>query len=164
MIAYEPEPHNHAELQHNTAVFPHVVTVRAAVAGSSGQLVLYRARSSVSHSLYQRAEADASAACEPVQAISLDELFAEHQIERCDLLKLDIEGAEYEVIYGASERTLARVARLAAEYHDPRPDDPAARGRALADYLHQHGFAVRLVPRPRHRNKGRLYAVRAGAG
>lgn len=71
-----------------------------------------------------------------VPTVTLDGLIATYG--SVDLLKLDIEGAEYEALPVASAATLRRIQRIEMEYH---PDgDPEVLFRLLA----QQGFAVRL--------------------
>jgi FkbM family methyltransferase len=75
-----------------------------------------------------------------VRTRSLDSLIAEHG--DVDLLKLDIEGAEFEVLPAA--RQLRRVARIVAELHvgDDGEDRPIVRA------LEASGFHVRLIDAP----------------
>jgi FkbM family methyltransferase len=71
---------------------------------------------------------------------SLDSLIAEHG--DVDLLKLDIEGAEFSVI--PSTRALRRVRRIVAELHFMRPGEE----RGLVRALEQQRFDVRLIEAP----------------
>jgi FkbM family methyltransferase len=50
-----------------------------------------------------------------VPSITLDEVFAQCEIARCKLLKIDCEGAEYEVLL--SSRSISRVEHLSGEVH-----------------------------------------------
>ena len=60
---------------------------------------------------------------------------------RVDLLKLDIEGAEYDVLYGAAPETLARIREIRMEAHDLDGERPQRRG--AADVLRPSvGFAI----------------------
>lgn len=53
-----------------------------------------------------------------VASMTLGDLFEEHDIETCDLLKIDIEGYEYEAIMGSPELFSAgRVKVIALELH-----------------------------------------------
>ena len=52
---------------------------------------------------------------EEVDIISLDNVFNLYHIERCRLLKSDMEGAEYDVLY--SSTVLPRVDYMTAEFH-----------------------------------------------
>ena len=72
-----------------------------------------------------------------VGLISLDEVFDLYGIERCKLLKIDIEGAEYDVLYPAT--VLPRVDFMVAEYHtNTRLDFQARRPEALAVWCANH--------------------------
>ncbi len=53
-----------------------------------------------------------------VPSITLDQIMEQHQIERCPLLKIDIEGGEYDVLYRA--KMLSRVANIRGEFHENR--------------------------------------------
>ena len=53
-----------------------------------------------------------------IECITLADAFARWDIERCDFLKLDCEGAEYEILLRAPSDVYARIHRVALEYHD----------------------------------------------
>ena len=50
-----------------------------------------------------------------IASMTLDQVFSVHEIRRCKLLKIDCEGMEYEILFGA--RVLDRVEYLAGEFH-----------------------------------------------
>jgi FkbM family methyltransferase len=50
-----------------------------------------------------------------VESVTLDQVFADHGIERCRLLKIDCEGSEHEILRAAS--VLGRVDYLSGELH-----------------------------------------------
>lgn len=75
-----------------------------------------------------------------VRAISLDDLVSE--LGRIDLLKIDVEGAEYDVL-GAATR-LDAIAAIVGEMHVEREGD-RTRLDALAAHLGAAGFEVELV-------------------
>ena len=52
-----------------------------------------------------------------VPVISLDDLFDRLEVRNCGLLKLDCEGAEYDILLNASPATLLKVACISMEYH-----------------------------------------------
>ena len=163
VIAYEPYPPHFAQLVKNVAGRANVETVEAAVAGKSGTARLYEPLNegqSGTHSLHPESGGYMSKRFHEVQALSLDELFARHAIEVCDLLKLDVEGSEYEILYGASADTLARVRRIHGEYHDVRREDPRTRIAAFTRFLRDAGFEVEVVPHRRKENHGNFFAAR----
>lgn len=79
-----------------------------------------------------------------VASVTLDQVFARHGIDRCALLKIDVEGAEYEILRASTQ--LRRVDNLRGEFHENRHLlDQGHSMRGLAD--HCAGF----VPRDRIR-------------
>jgi hypothetical protein len=73
-------------------------------------------------------------------SVSVPGLMSAHQIDRIDLLKVDIEGGEF-AVFGPGEnlRWLDRVDQVVMEVH-PQWGDTAA----LVDRLGEHGFGVEL--------------------
>lgn len=72
---------------------------------------------------------------------SLDSVAEQHQVGRIDLLKIDVEGAEGDVLAGA-DRTLGRVSQAVLETIDDHARDVIAR-------LESHGLRARRTTRPR---------------
>ncbi len=164
VLCYEPVPANFAQLERNVSAFAHVKPFREAVAGATGTLRIYQPSSdalSGRHSAYADVNAHLTERYDEVPAQSLDEVFARNAIAACDLLKIDVEGSEYEILHGASEATLARTARIYGEYHDVAPEDPRTRIGAFAEFLRSRGYAVEVRPHRRKANLGLFFATRA---
>jgi FkbM family methyltransferase len=162
VICYEPFPGNLEQLRRNTADWPAVEVVGQAVAGEAGVLRLYRPRGagmSGVHTLHAE-ESHASAEYDEVPATTLDAIFERHGVEHCELLKIDVEGAEYDILGAASGGTFARIERIYGEYHDVRPEDPATRIGSLKRLLVERDFRVRVVPKVGKDNLGMFYAER----
>lgn len=163
VVAVEPEPGNFAALRANLEGLANVDLVREAVADAPGELSLYRDAHGTQggrFTLYRELDPGFLSDTVTVPVTTLDALFARHGVERCDLLKLDAEGAEYDVLYGASPGTLARVGAIAGEYHDVRPEDPRTRVEAFRAFLADQGFGVEVLPGRRHANTGLFFATR----
>lgn len=76
-----------------------------------------------------------------VTATTLSAIMEQHRLSAIDWLKLDCEGAEYDIIYGTPAEVLAKVQQLSIETHvGPTATQQQA---PLADYLQQQGFYVR---------------------
>ena len=52
-----------------------------------------------------------------VSCLTLSELFTENNLDGCDLLKLDCEGAEYDILYNTPKETLNIIDQMAIEVH-----------------------------------------------
>jgi FkbM family methyltransferase len=59
-----------------------------------------------------------------VKSKSLFDIFSENNIQECDFLKLDCEGAEYEIINSLTSEFLNKIKKSAIEYHlaDTHPE------------------------------------------
>lgn len=148
VIAYEPASSNYARLQENLAAnhVTNVEAIQAAVAGERGTLELMwseRATAGASAMLPDAAKASLERdgwIRESVPCVTLDDIFARHQLSRCAFLKLDCEGAEWGIAQRAE--SLARVDALALELH--LPTSRQAEGVAAL----QQEFGTLLARRP----------------
>jgi FkbM family methyltransferase len=158
VVALEPEPGNFGLLSENLARngASNVEARQCALANVSGAVDFVAGDRTSSGSIVLRAGAS-----HVVEAVTLDAIVEE--TGPVDLLKLDIEGAEFDVLDGASEQTLRRVAAIAAELH---LDGTAARLGPTLGHLRRAGFLVSLRSPPTAywresvravlRNRGRL--------
>jgi FkbM family methyltransferase len=69
------------------------------------------------------------------RTISLDDVFSENNIESCDLVKFDCEGAEYQILAAASKFSFERIKNVALEFHNGQVD-------RLKESLERGGFEV----------------------
>lgn len=76
-----------------------------------------------------------------VPTITLDGLFTEHSLERVDLLKCDIEGAE-DKIFGVSSLLRTSVRKIVVEIHNP---PSGLTSEILVPQLESMGFRCQLV-------------------
>jgi FkbM family methyltransferase len=75
-----------------------------------------------------------------VPSLTLESILDVNHVARCDLLKMDIEGAEYDVLE-SSRHVLPRVGRLVMEHHPTRTRQV---GDAVA-LLREEGFTTTVV-------------------
>lgn len=161
IFVYEPAPDNNAQLHRNVAQsgFLHVHAYAAAIAGSkSDRQFFYDNTNTAMHGLFQNQKNDRALL---VPATTLADIFLEHAIDRCNFLKMDCEGAEYEILYNTPRAVLQKIDRIAMEYHVPpfyglndRDHNPTY----LAAFLRDAGFSVRMAPE--NRMHGLLFASR----
>lgn len=79
-----------------------------------------------------------------VECVALKSIFERQGIETCNLLKMDCEGAEYDILMTAPETLLARIQKVTLEYHDHPVETPAT----LQAFLEKRGFVVSLARLP----------------
>jgi FkbM family methyltransferase len=61
-----------------------------------------------------------------VECTSLDSLLQDLHIERCDFLKMDCEGAEYEILKNTSGDSFRKIVRISIECHENRMAEAVA--------------------------------------
>jgi FkbM family methyltransferase len=161
VLSFEPMPENFERLRANTTGLENVFAFRQAVGGHDGALSLYcstTSRGTGRFSTQPQPEIHDASQASQVECISLDTLFRRHNVARCDLLKIDIEGSEYDVLLKAPDDVLARIDRIHGEYH-PANDRPDALN-ALRGRLEKSGFRSRFVGQARDTRYGMFFANR----
>ena len=92
-----------------------------------------------------------------VNAVTLADVLTEHALDSVDLLKLDCEGAEYEILMSAPEETLAEVQRIVMEYHNVDAEHTHIQ---LIRFLEAAGYTVSWEQNIVHEEIGYLFAAR----
>ena len=127
-----------------------VVMIKAALGGAEGEVEINTAgsRSSVHWG------DNPGEKVEKVRCTTLATVMQEQGIEKLDLLKLDCEGAEWE-IFPTSEALLPRIRQICMEYHSTKEWNQVR----LAEWLRARGYEVWYTGDAKTWN-GLLWAVR----
>jgi FkbM family methyltransferase len=149
--AVEPDGRALRKLRRNVAGLPGVTVHHLALAGEDGRRTFYEAEQTWSSSLM--AEAAGGGRPTTVAALTLEALMRDHVgRQRVDLLKLDVEGAEWEVL---PRQRLAEVANaVAGELHAGLLGDEGLERDAWRHGLQD--FEVRFA---RHHGSGHFVAL-----
>ena len=139
VIAVEPHPENFRLMLQNIALnkLDNVTPVQVALSNHEGYVKLYLSNSSDKHSIVYQA----SAQCMKVPSLTLDGLLRHLDIDYVDLIKIDVEGAEMDVLEGARQTLKKSEKIVVATYHY------ASEPREVAEYLTRSGFEIKEVPR-----------------
>lgn len=134
LLAVEPNPVSFELLRRSLDALPmHVTAVPAACGDTDGEVTLHFERGyTVSSSITEFASATESV---PTRMRRLEDLLREASIERVDILKIDVEGAEELVLRGAGP-SIANVARVVLETTE------GSIGSAVRALLASHGFSL----------------------
>ena len=139
IVAIEPDEGNFAMLARNTAGFPNVHLVQAALWSEPGTVSLEDPGDGawgirLSGVASPDAAAGAARRGEGVRAVTVPEIMAEHGLGRIDLLKVDIEGSEMEV-FSRADAWIGSVNAISIELHDRfRPGCSSAFFEAAGDF------------------------------
>lgn len=166
IYSFEPSPDSFALLQENirlnkvTNIYAHAAAVGAkphdmlVLDMTSSEAVQYRTHSRNS---MQTTSQPTCPITMLIPSKSLDQIFDEIPLDSCDFLKIDCEGAEYDILFHTSAATLARIQHICLEYHD---GVTSYSHRDLITFFQDHGFIVRCHPNPVHQQLGLLFASR----
>lgn len=143
LYTYEPVPENYTMLVANIAnnalekiVKPHNV----AVSGVRGTMRLNLSPNNTGgHSMY----AAGGTAAIDVPTTTLPDIFESNNIDRCALLKMDIEGSEYDIFYNLPDAYFEKIDEIRMEVHDI--DTEQKQHDALVDFLAAKGYEVTCV-------------------
>jgi FkbM family methyltransferase len=115
IFAIEPDKNNFKFLKQNTSLFKNVICINKAIWSHSSKMDIVDTNTGnwglqTVEALFENENT--------VEGVSIDIIMAEYKIERIDLLKIDIEGAEKELFSKNYENWLSKTKVLAIELHD----------------------------------------------
>ena len=145
VLAFEPFPENTDWLRRNVSEsnLSNVTVYQKAVAGVTEERILQTCDSWIMHSLSETTGEKSELTNENgnsihVQCVGFNDII--ERIPKCDLLKIDCEGSEYEIFCSSSPETLKKIKRIVGEYHPL--DKDRKNGKALCNYLESKGFDI----------------------
>ena len=122
--------------------FDRVTVVAGAICGEPGQTIPLTVWYNAAGELKTGQVPPDAARVETINAKghTLPEVFALGNIGRCDLLKVDIEGAEYGLFEKITPALWLKISRVVMEVHK----DETHSGREIVEILERNGFRVHL--------------------
>lgn len=114
VYSFEPSPYNYNILLKNLEYnnLNNVKTFNIGVTGTNGKEKLYISKEGSINNLRQDYGDFVEVNCE-----TLENIFKRKNIDKCDFLKMDCEGAEYEILFNTSEDILKRINKISLELH-----------------------------------------------
>ncbi|HVT77696.1 MAG TPA: FkbM family methyltransferase, partial [Acidimicrobiales bacterium] len=146
VMAVEPEPTNADWIERSVARnhYANVEVVRVALAERGGEATLHLGEKSGWHSLLST-DGVATTGEVSVPTQTLDELVAARGVDRVDVIKIDVEGAEERVLAGGGATFAGDHPMLVLlDVHPGRGVDPVALGRRLTEW----GFTLDAAVTP----------------
>lgn len=153
VFAFEPEQTNYKLLEKNTYLnnlAGRIFTCQFGVCGTSGtrQLGLVD-ESSGKNTMFATVDTSKSVS---VECTTLESIIYNNGIDHCSLLKIDCEGAEYEILYNLPEKYFRDIERIFLEYHTVEGES----AEELKNFLLRQGYAISVGLHP-----SMLYAERS---
>lgn len=152
LICIEPVSRNRIVAEHNFRLSDNREKFSLhdlAVTGKSGESIriFLSDKNEGGHSISQEHAAQwGETGYEDVKTISLADLFEIEKVDRCDLLKCDAEGAEFEIFENAPLELLSKIDNLVMEVHLTVEAWSPSRLDSLLEKLRHAGLALRHDP------------------
>ena len=83
-----------------------------------------------------------------VPSTTLNDIFLDNKIEHCDFLKIDCEGAEYEILFSAPKELFSKIEKIVMECHTPQffgIENPAYSYDSMIALLKNLGYKTRII-------------------
>lgn len=155
VVAIEAHPINYKLLEVNVTMnrCNNVITLNKALTGKPmGRARIYEGTHTGGHTIMPRGSAQASSIVYGVPTITLGEVISKYG--PIDLLKIDVEGAEFEVFKHAKEEELRKIRAIVGEIHLDHGDV-----EMIAEKLESAGFKVDYYHPPLAKKEGRRLKV-----
>jgi FkbM family methyltransferase len=143
ILAFEPMPRMFAQLQENIQLngLTRVVVHNTALSNHAGSMTIHAAADAVNEGLGTLYPTGAD--FEPAGTVQLevfDDVCRRHNLERLDVMKLDVEGSELAVLRGAQASLVRFQPILMLELNRPAFAAAGYTPEALIDYLRSLGY------------------------
>jgi len=144
IIALEPEPDNFELLKENlkTNHCKNVITKQVALTHTQETKTnLYISKDTHTHSIVSKTDSSIE-----VNTTTLGKLITQNKLEKISLLKMDIEGAEFEIIKNLSDETWNKIQYLVIEYHPAPRWVQSKPEHYLNELIRTKGFSTEHFP------------------
>ncbi|MBI2634103.1 FkbM family methyltransferase [Candidatus Peregrinibacteria bacterium] len=156
IYAFEPGSGNFQLLKKNLKrnhFEKNIIAKNLAVAGEEGTCELYLSPDSHNHSLLKFGT---KLGTEKVGAVSLSKILDKTGV--VDLIKMDCEGAEFEIIRSLKKHDFERVKNFYLEYHKYSPE---LNEEEIKDILMKNSYKVKVLPSHYDRRLGFIFGFSA---
>lgn len=160
VFAYEPDIENYAAIKENLKLnnVRNVLIKNVAVGAQGGERILYLSRDSHNHSIMGAESAgDYSGVEKKVQVVTLERILEQNRLASVSLVKMDCEGAEFEILENLPVSIFAAVENFYVEYHEYSDEMSGAK---LKEIFRKNGFKVEMRPSFYSKRMGFILASR----
>ena len=136
VYSYEPFEKNFNLLKRNISLngLDNIHIFKQGISGEKGKKELVISQDNTGgHSFYIKGNNKVE-----IETITLKDVFEKNKIKTCDFLKIDCEGAEYEILYKTPLKYLKKIKSITLEYHKNGIVEE------LQKFLEKSGFNIKI--------------------
>lgn len=140
IYSFEPLKENFEILQKNTSQFNNIKAFNVGLGAQSGSFKVYLSDDIENYggvSFYSEVEGNLSDPFSECEVKNVNDVINELDINSLDLIKIDTEGAEYDILTSIEEDMLKKTSWITGELHGNRDFE-------LLNYLYELGFSISL--------------------
>lgn len=154
IYSFEPHLGNYALLKENLKQnrIKNVFPKNLAISNQVGEVELMISKEDLNHSIVHAIEQTGER--QKVSSITLEKMIDRHHLGHIDLLKIDCEGAEFQILEDTPGHVFDKVSHIALEYHDWVPNGDH---RRLKTFLEKRGYKVAVFPNHKMKELGFLW-------
>lgn len=158
IFAIEPEKNNLEFLNlHKTEnKIENIKIYKCAIGKESRDGELFVSDDSINHKVNSKIDKtiNSKLKTQNTRIISLKDFLEENNIKKVSLLKLDIEGGEYDIFENIDKDVFKRIENIVMEYHKKTNRNE----KSLEKILREHGFSVQIFPSQFDKTMGFIFA------
>lgn len=138
ILSYEPIKTNFDQLLKNKKLNATIEMscFNEAVCGHKGSIKIFFDQNdsfSTSASILEDVNNENGDGFEEVPCLTLKDVFDKNKIDNCGLIKIDCEGAEYDILYNTPQDVFDKIDQMALELHECEGQDIASLKKHVAD-------------------------------
>ena len=140
IYTFEPLKENFELLKKNTTQFSNIEIFNFGLGAENGSFKLYLSDDKENYggvSFYSEVEGNLSEPFTECKVKNINDVIQEHNISSVDLIKIDTEGAEYDILTSMTDEFLKKTSWITGELHGNRDFE-------LLNYLNNLGFSISL--------------------
>lgn len=140
IFCFEPVSENYEMLLENLELnkIQNIIPFNLAVARKSARVRIFLNEDKAGHSMFVP-----NSQIIEIESISLKEIFDDNNIEKCGLIKIDCEGAEYEIIDSLPTEYFKKISNFIIEYHFAQKNLELLKN--LKNKLSDLGFKLEII-------------------
>jgi len=154
IYSFEPHNENYKMLKENLKQ-NRIKSVRPknlAIANKIGEVELILSQEDLNHSIVHAIETVNET--QKVGCTTLEKIMQKNDLKKVELLKIDCEGAEFQILRSTPQSSFDKIQHIFLEYHDWTPNE---NHRELKSFLEKMGYKVKDYPNHKMKELGFLW-------